>query len=53
MVEKVFLDKMRKDGRIAVPAIAVALLKQNIPDLKYVAMEVTLRPGYLSLFFIT
>jgi len=36
---------MRKDGRIAVPALVVALLRQATLDSKAVEMEVTLRPG--------
>ncbi len=42
---KVFLAKMRKEGRITVPALVVALLRQASLDLKAVEMEVTLRPG--------
>ena len=44
-VRESFMSKMRKDGRITVPAIVVALLRQATPDLKAVAMEITLRPG--------
>lgn len=39
-----FLAKMRKDGRITIPALVVALLKQVVPDLKGYAMEITLQP---------
>jgi len=38
-----FLAKMRKDGRITVPALMVALLKQTEPDLKGYVLEITLR----------
>jgi hypothetical protein len=44
-VHESFLTKMRKDGRITVPALVVALLRQAVPDLKSTAMEVTLQPG--------
>ena len=44
-VHESFLAMMRKDGRITVPALVVALIKQAVPDLKSVAMEVVLNPG--------
>ena len=43
-VHEGFLTKMRKDGRITVPALVIALIKQVVPDLKSVAMDVTLLP---------
>ena len=43
-VHESFLTKMRKDGRITVPALVIALIKQAVPDLKSVAMDVTLLP---------
>jgi hypothetical protein len=36
---------MRKDGRITIPALTITMLKQNAPDLKQYAMEVTISPG--------
>ena len=44
-VRESFLAKMRKDGRITVPALIVASLKQFAPDLKGYVMEITLQPG--------
>ena len=44
-VSESFLAKMRKDGRITVPALVVASLKQFEPDLRGCLMEITLRPG--------
>lgn len=44
-VRERFLAKMRKDGRITVPALIVALLKQFVPDLKGCVVEITLQPG--------
>jgi hypothetical protein len=40
-----FLIKMRKDGRIAVPELVIALLKHDEPNLEGYAMEVTLKPA--------
>jgi hypothetical protein len=40
-----FLAKMRKDGRITVPALIVASLKQFAPELKGLVLEITLQPG--------
>jgi hypothetical protein len=44
-VRESFLAKMRKDGRITVPALIVASLKQFVPDIKGYMMEITLQPG--------
>ena len=44
-VREKFLTKMRKDGRITIPALTITMLKQNAPDLKQYAMEVTISPG--------
>ena len=40
-----FWAKMRKDGRIAVPKLVLALLKHDEPSLEGYAMEVTLEPA--------
>jgi len=39
-----FLTKMRKDGRITVPKLVLALLKKKESSLEGYAMEVTLEP---------
>jgi len=39
-----YLTKMRKDGRITVPKLVLALLKQKESSLEGYAMEVTLEP---------
>lgn len=44
-VNESFLAKIRKDGRITVPAPFGDLLRQVTPDLEAVAMEVALRHG--------
>ena len=40
-----YLTKMRKDGRITVPKLVLALLKQKESSLEGYAMEVTLEPA--------
>jgi len=51
-VREKFLTKMRKDGRVTIPALNIAMLKQNAPDLKGYAMEILFNPDDLNLFFI-
>ena len=40
-----FFGKVRKDGYITVPPLAVALLKGDMPSLENHALEVTLEPA--------
>ncbi len=40
-----YWTKMRKDGRITVPKLIIALLKHEEPSLEGYAMEVTLEPA--------
>ena len=44
-VRESFLAKIYKDGRILVPALQVALLKNYAETLKDTALEVTLEPA--------
>ena len=44
-VREKFFTKMRKDGRITIPALTITMLKKNAPDLKGYALEVTLSPN--------
>jgi hypothetical protein len=43
-VRESFLGKMRKDGRIAIPQLQLALLRRNEPSLEDFALEVMLEP---------
>ena len=40
-----FLAKMRKDGRIVIPLLQLALLRGHEPSLDGFALEVTLEPA--------
>ncbi len=44
-VRENFLGKMRKDGRIIIPKLQVALLRGDDPSLDGYALEVTLEPA--------
>lgn len=43
-VRESYLAKMRKEGRILVPQLTLALLRQNVDNLENHALEVTLEP---------
>ncbi len=44
-VRENFLGKMRKDGRIVIPKLEIALLRGDEPSLEGYALEVTLEPA--------
>ncbi len=43
-VKESFLGKMHKDGRITIPQLTLALLKQYEPNLEGLVLEITLEP---------
>jgi len=44
-VKECFLGKMRKDGRIVIPKLQLALLRRDEPTLESFTLEVTLEPA--------
>ncbi len=44
-VRESFLAKMYKDGRMLIPKVQLALLKQNETNLENAALEITLEPA--------
>ena len=44
-VRESFLVKMRKDGRLVIPKLTMALLQRDQPSLEGYIMEVTLEPA--------
>jgi hypothetical protein len=42
--KETFLARMLKDGRVAVPRLALSLLRRNEPNIEGFALEITLKP---------